>query len=187
MNKLKYMSVILSWFLVVPSMVQARNFVGDPAPQNNNNSNSSTSFRASCTEARAATDLAINNVRCRLLSGGDMWWDLNEAQYVVPNVDPASGEPEISSLFAGAIWLGAYDDGGNLILAAQTYRSGGNDYWTGPLDPQLGTIEKSDCERWDKHFTVYGDDINALRGDYLDPLNPGVQNTPSRGLLGWPG
>ena len=32
-------------------------------------------------------------------------------------------------------------------------------------------------------FTVYGDDITALRADFLDPINPGVQNTPSKGLL----
>ena len=32
-----------------------------------------------------------------------------------------------------------------------------------------------------------GDDITDLRNDYLDVENPGVQNTPSRGLLGWPG
>ena len=144
-------------------------------------------FRAGCISSISQTDLNINNVRARLRAGGDMWWDGSLPQYVVPNVDPASGEPEIVSLYSGAIWLGAYDDGGNLILAAQTYRGSGNDYWTGPLDPELGTIQKSDCERWDQHFTVYGDDITALRGDYLDPINPGVQNTPSKGLLGWPG
>ena len=144
-------------------------------------------YRTNCTESRAQTDLAINNVRARLRAGGDMWWDGNQPQYIVPNVDPASGEPEISALYAGAIWLGAYDDGGNLILAAQTYRSRGNDYWTGPLNPDLGTIEKIDCERWDLHFTVYGDAIDELRADYLDPINPGVQNTPSKGLLSWPG
>ncbi|CAA6810668.1 MAG: Unknown protein, partial [uncultured Aureispira sp.] len=185
MNKLRCLSVILSCFLAFTS-TEAREFVGATAQQNQNNNNNN-SFRADCTESRAQTDLAINNVRAMLRAGGDMWWDGNSnARYIVPNVDPASGEPEISALFAGAIWLGAYDDGGNLILAAQTYRSNGNDYWTGPLNPDLGTIEKTDCERWDRHFTVLGDDITALRGDFLDPLNPGVQGTPSRGLLGWP-
>ena len=56
--------------------------------------------------------------------------------------------------------VGAYDDGGNLILTS-TYRGSGNDYWTG-MDPDLGTTQKSDCERWDEHFTVYGDDITAF-------------------------
>jgi len=163
MNKLRYLSVILSCFLAFTS-TEARDFIGATAQNNNNNNNS---FRADCTESRAQTDLAINNVRAMLRAGGDMWSDGNlNARYIVPNVDPSSGEPEISALFAGAIWLGAYDDGGNLILAAQTYRADGNDYWTGPLNPDLGTIEKIDCEHWDKHFTVLGDDITALRGDF---------------------
>ncbi|BDS15434.1 hypothetical protein [Aureispira anguillae] len=182
MNRITSSCIFLMGVLLSPIITNAQK---GPTPNRTKNDNSS--YRTSCTESRAQTDLAINNVRARLRAGGDMWWDGTQPQYIVPNVDPASGEPEIVSLYSGAIWLGAYDDGGNLILAAQTYRSSGNDYWTGPLDPDLGTIDKTDCERWDLHFTVYGDDIDALRADYLDPLSPGVQNTPSRGLLGWPG
>ena len=107
-------------------------------------------------------------------------------------MDPASGQPQVSSLYAGAIWLGAYDDGGNLIVAAQTYRSGGNDYWTGPLDTTTGTIDKSTCENWDRHFRVLGADVDALRADFLAPDANGqsdftVDTRPSRALLGWPG
>ena len=185
MSRLKRLSVFLWGLLVLATTTHAREFVGDAnRPKNLKNRGS---YRADCTESRAETDIDINNVRARLRAGGDMWWDgVTTARYIVPKVDPASGEPEVSSLFAGAIWLGAYDDGGNLILAAQTYRSGGNDYWTGPLDPDLGTIAKIDCERWDKHFTVLGDDIIALRADFLDPLSPGIQDPISRGILGWP-
>ena len=183
MNKMVNIVVLVFSICLFSIQTQAREFVGDVEKSQDDNN-----FRANCIGATSQKDLDINNVRALLRSGGDMWWDgVGNARYVVPNVDPASGELEVSSLFAGAIWLGAYDDGGNLILAAQTYRSSGNDYWTGPLDPELGTIEKSDCERWDQHFTVLGDDIDQLRGDYLDPLAPGVQNTPSKGLLGWPG
>ncbi|MFK7797362.1 MAG: hypothetical protein AB8E82_07905, partial [Aureispira sp.] len=184
MNKISCIAVLLFTFIAVLA-VNARDFVGNPVRHKTDNKKS---YRADCTASRAQTDLNINNVRALLRAGGDMWWDGNQtARYIVPNVDPASGEPEISSLFAGAIWLGAYDAGDNLILAAQTYRSNGNDYWTGPLDPDLGTIEKVECERWDRHFTVFGDDITALRADNLDPLNPGIQGQISRGLRGWPG
>ena len=62
-----------------------------------------------------------------------MWWDLNDPKYIVPNVEPGKGIPEVSSIFAGAVWLGGFDDGGNLKMAAQTYRSAGNDFWPGPL------------------------------------------------------
>jgi hypothetical protein len=196
MNRFKYLTLYLLSLAVVP-VLQAREFVGlnNGGGQGNGGGQRTTqtsSYRNSCIESRAETDLNINNVRARLRAGGDVWWNGNIARYVVPNVDPASGEPEVSSIYAGAIWLGAYDDGGNLILAAQTYRSGGNDYWTGPLDTTTGTTEKAICENWDRHFRVLGADIDALRADFLAPDANGqsdftVDSRPSRALLGWPG
>lgn len=186
---------IITVLLTAGTAIQARDFVGAANnPGNNGGTTPQGGHRSACIESRAQTDLNINNVRARLLAGGDMWWDGNAtARYVVPNVDPASGKPEISSLFAGAVWLGAYDDGGNLILAAQTYRSSGNDFWNGPLDPLTGTIEKADCERWDRHFEVAGADIDLLRADFLE-IDPAtgetdfeIDNKPSKGILGWPG
>lgn len=170
MNKLKYLT--LGLLLVLGStQVEARDFVGASGSSSggNNNSSSSSGFRANCTEARSQIDLNVNNVRARLRSGGDMWWDGNQARYIVPNVDPDSGEPEVSSLFAGAIWLGAFDQGDNLVLAAQTYRSSGNDYWTGPLDPSTGQTELATCQNWDRHFEVSGASIDAIRADVLTP------------------
>jgi hypothetical protein len=188
--------IATAFLLLLTSTAWAReykDFVGLTPNGNNQTQSSNSSFRAACIEARAETDLNINNVRARLRTGGDLWWDGSRARYIVPNVDPASGQPEISALFAGGIWLGAYDDGGNLILAAQTYRQTGNDYWTGPLNPQTGVIEKTDCEKWDRFFTVYGSEIDALRADYFEP-DPATGNSdqsidvrPARNLLGWPG
>ena len=42
---------------------------------------------AVCLGTTAVKDLNINNVRARILVGGDMWWDqgLQVAQYEVPN------------------------------------------------------------------------------------------------------
>lgn len=193
MSNFKKISILLVFLFSSAALwaIENRDFVGGST--NNNNTTTTNAFRAACIEARAEKDLDINNVRARLRSGGDLWWDGNNARYIVPNVDPASGQPEISSLFAGGIWLGAFDDGGNLILAAQTYRQTGNDYWTGPLNTTTGTIEKSDCEKWDRFFGVFGAEIDALRADYFEP-NPAtgesdqtIDTRPARNLLGWPG
>ena len=89
---------ILSWVSIVS---YAQKLPGNPQSQLEEDS-----YRSGCIPSRAQTDLAINNVRARLRAGGDMWWDGSQPQYVVPNVDPASGEPEIVSLYSGAIWLG---------------------------------------------------------------------------------
>lgn len=121
-------------------------------------------YRSDCAPATMSYDLAINNVRARLLNGGDMWWDLSTGQYIVPAVDPALGVPGVSSLFAGAVWLGGYDDAGNLKVAAQSYRSAtANDFWPGPLS-DVGTTGADTCLNWDRFFVVKGQTIR----DHVD-------------------
>ena len=83
-----------------------------------------------CLPATSAIDLDINNVRARLMTGGDMWWNIGEgvAAYEVPK---GSGK---SSQFAASCWIGGFDQQNQLKVAAQTYRQDGNDYWPGALD-----------------------------------------------------
>lgn len=140
---------------------------------------------ADCNPATAQVDLNINNVRARLRQGGDKWWDGTRARYVIPNVAP--GEFEVSSLFAGAVWLGGIDDQDNLLCAAQTYRQSGNDFWAGPLvdNPAInGYTEETTCRSWDRFFTVYGSEIDSLRFDILD--NGTIDGVIADNLLYWP-
>lgn len=141
-------------------------------------------YRDVCANSESAIDQAINNVRARLLGGGDCWWDLSRGRYIVPKVDPASGQPEVSSIFAGAVWLGGIDPGNNLKLACQDYRSDGkNDFWPGPISPS-GVTESFTCANWDRHFRVTGDEIrkhlaNIAKGNLNEADIP-------RGIKGWP-
>src|SRR5687768_13605516 len=77
---------------------------------------------ANCKEAQSSVDLDINNVRSRLMTGGDMWWNrgTGTASYEVPKGSSKN------SLFAGSCWIGGYDAQGQLKVAAQLYRSEGN-------------------------------------------------------------
>ncbi|MEI8279041.1 MAG: T9SS type A sorting domain-containing protein [Bacteroidota bacterium] len=113
---------------------------------------------ASCQPATQAIDLDINNVRARLMTGGDMWWNIGTslAAYEVPKGGGAS------SLFAGSCWIGGYDAQGQLKVAAQTYRQDGNDYWPGPLDG-TASIDQATCSQWDKFWKVDRVTINAFR------------------------
>lgn len=147
--------------------------------------------RADCAPSTSSIDMQINNVRARLLGGGDVWWDLQDGKYIVPKVQPGSGIPEVSSIFAGAVWLGGYDPVGNLKLAGQIYRTGNlNDFWPGPLDPVRGTIGIDTCAKWDKHFQVTGESIAAHLKAYNDALTSGTvldcKKIPED-VLGWPG
>jgi hypothetical protein len=141
-------------------------------------------YRDVCANSESQIDQALNNVRARLLGGGDCWWDLRNGRYIVPKVDPASGQPEVSSIFAGSVWLGGIDPGGNLKLACQDYRNDArNDFWPGPLT-LTGITESFTCSNWDRHFRVTGDEIRRHLSNIANGnLNPA--DIP-RGLRGWP-
>jgi len=166
-------------------------------PARPNQPDQSIQFRELCDNAVAQIDQEINNVRARLTTGGDVWWDGDDGRYVVPK--PPPGVPEVSSIFAGAVWLGGLDPGGNLKVAAQTYgRSGGNfDFWPGPLTPydpadptSSGLTSQDTCARWDRFFVVKGENIGLHLKNFRDAQIAGVAYDP--GLIpsdvkAWPG
>jgi len=146
--------------------------------------------RMDCQPAQSQYDLEINNVRARLLTGGDLWWNLQEGRYIVPK--PAPGFPEVSSIFAGGVWIGGNDPNGALKLAGVTYRTGNaTDFYAGPLD-ENGETNLDVCEDWDQFFVVKGENIlrhianydAAVRnGDPLscDSISEDVKYWPGRG------
>ncbi len=147
------------------------------------------SFRSECENAVRQYDMQINNVRARLTTGGDIWYDGTNGRYIVPK--PAAGQTEVSSIYAGAVWLGGVDPGGNLKVAAQDFgrNNGSFDFYPGPLTPD-GSVQKDTCSRWDKFFTVLGDDIRDFLAVYEEareadnlPLSP--EQIPLS-ILGWP-
>ncbi len=144
---------------------------------------------AGCQPATAAIDLDINNVRARLMTGGDMWWNSGQggASYEIPK---GSGK---HSQFAASCWIGGYDKQGQLKVAAQTYRQTGNDYWPGALDANA-KITSDVCNNWDKQWKVDRATINEFiqlsktggntSGTAFDVINqwPGVGNPNAKGL-----
>ena len=88
----------------------------------NNSDNNYRVIASGCLAASAQTELNVNNVRTTILAGGDMWWDLDNGKYEIPN---GGGK---HSMFAGALWIGGLDDQGNLKVAGMTYRQDGNDF-----------------------------------------------------------
>jgi hypothetical protein len=127
---------------------------------------------AGCNQTTATIDLDINNVRARIMTGGDAWWDraAGAARYEVPKGGNAN------ALFAGSIWIGGIDRSTqSLKVAAQTYRNRGNDYWTGPLDEFNGaSVDFQTCSEWDRFWKVNRADIN----DFVD-LAESCGNDPS--------
>ena len=163
-------------------------FRGGDRPKPNSKSKIK-SYIQNCAQATAESELNINNVRAKLLVGGDMWWDGSSAGYIVPK--PLPGEPEVSSIFAGAVWMGGFDPAGNLKVAAQDYGTGNgsSDYWPGPLDASGATLFES-CTNWDRIFSVTGEEIDLHIAQFRQAQ---VGNIPydialmPKGVLEWPG
>lgn len=143
-----------------------------------NQRNPGEELAASCTPAAAKTDLDINNVRATIMTGGDMWWDLSNPQYEVPKNGNAH------SIFAGALWIGGLDAGGQLKVAAMTYRQTGNDFWPGPLDTSTVSIEANVCNQFDKHWKITRKEVEDFVTNQTSP-QPGY--TTPLVIQTWPG
>lgn len=174
LHKKQIWFVILTLFLGFTA--QAKENIGITGKRSSNYAK----LNAGCADATTQVDLDINNVRARLLGAGDFWWDLqNDAKYEIPKVDPSTGVIPVSSSFAGALWIGGIDAGGQLKIAAQTYRQSGNDFWPGPLDAD-GTIEEATCNAYDRHWKINRTDIDGFFETILSYGGvPGVSQTGS--------
>lgn len=143
---------------------------------------------ADCNAPKAFIELNINNVRARLLNGGDGWWDPIKGRpgYEIPKIPNGSSQQSIHSIFCGALWIGGIDETGQLKLAAQTYRQSGHDFWPGPLD-ENGQTEFETCKQFDRFWEVLGTDIYLFQQRFEvagGSLNP--SEIPNN-ILQWPG
>src|SRR5574344_1528010 len=71
---------------------------------------------AGCAPGAGYKMLQVNNVSCRINTGGDMWWDFENALYEIP-----AGSSK-TSMFAAGLWVGGVDDNNQLKLAAVRFR-----------------------------------------------------------------
>lgn len=180
MKRRLFTSALLSGFLLISMSVAAR----EDAKSSKRNPKASFKTEAGdCVTPTAQFDLDINNVRARLLTGGDMWWNLSDAKYEVPKGN-GTGAP-LNAIFSGSIWISGKDAGQNLKVAAQRYRASGDDYWPGPLTN--GTVDKSTCNKYDRFFSVYGADITKAQGVVALKGAQTVAADIPKGVLAWPG
>lgn len=145
-----YKSILLTVSLGLCVTSQARENVNDGTGHRGSNTNSVLS---ACTPGKTQTELKLNDVRTRILTDGDMWWDLNNAKYEIPKGSNSMAQ------FAGSLWFGGYHNGG-LRISAMTYRQNGVDFWPGPLNPATVNIDAATCSQYDRHYTFTRSDVD---------------------------
>lgn len=179
-NIYRFLFVLLIGVLLT-GVTFSREFVGS---QKNTGTIKSTA--AGCSAASGFRFLDINNVRTRINTGGDMWWDLPGGiggQYYIPKSGTAT------SLFSGSLWIGGLDINNQLKLAAIRYRQVGNDYWPGPLTTDgTAAVDQETCAKYDKHYAItrleVDDFIGWWNSDNRSEEYPGYSIPKS--ILDWP-
>ena len=126
---------------------------------------------APCSPATATTELALNNVRALLTTGGLLWYNKPQSQpaYEVPKTEERDGP---KAIFAGGLWMGGLSPDNQLKLAAVRYRDG-NDFWPGPLTTGGDASVTSDvCVRYDQFYTNSKQDAERHNAFYRCQLDP---------------
>ena len=165
------------FFSILVTGVYAEKYRYGKSTEANNNIKSTA---AGCIPGANFKWLEINNVRARINTGGDMWWDFETAQYEIPK-----GSKKMS-MFSGSLWLGGLDVNNQLKLAALRYRQVGNDYWPGPLTVDgTAAIDDYTCASYDKLFAISRAELDEFLAYWDDPSSyPGYVIPAS--IMKWP-
>lgn len=140
---------------------------------------------AGCLPGAGFKYLDINNVRCRINTGGDMWWDFDIPQYEIP-----AGSKK-TSMFSASLWVGGVDVNDQLKLAALRYRQGpsfggGNDFWPGPLTIDgTAAVSEQVCAEYDKLFPMKREWIDEFLAWWDDKESYPDYVIPAE-ILNWP-
>lgn len=115
----------------------------------------------------------VSNIATIFNADGTMFWDYQQGQFNFPK------DTNISSIFAGGLWLGGFDDGGNLKMAAETYQhSSSKDYWAGHSD-----VSVFDAPFWNKVWKIKRNELRDFQNDIADGnLSRPIPND----ILTWP-
>jgi hypothetical protein len=171
--------IIIFAAILVSQQVDAKEKAASEKPSGSNG-NVAQRVLANCSAPKASKELWMNNVRTIIFSGGDMWWDLlgnNNAYYIIPAVQ--NRNTGISSSFAGSIWLGGLDAGGQLKVAAMTYRQNGIDFWPGPLDTINASADPEQCAKFDNIYQITRAEV--------DNFVASGGTSPTSNMVNWPG
>ncbi len=148
------MNTKLTYFLLISTLIVIGNITSSKAQ-------SIARISATCVPASSRTTLEINQIRANYGTASSWWFNPGNSSAIGFEVPKGSGK---QSLFAGSIWIGAKDFGGNLKVAAQTYRQAsvlGVGFWPGPLDLANAATTSPICQQFDRLWKVSADQIRT--------------------------
>lgn len=123
-----------------------------------------------------------NMIRSMILNRGDWAWD---PVGVKPLYEVPRGS-SLNSVYAASIWMGGYDQGGNLYTAAMTYRqNNASDFHPGPLDT-TGHADSVTVATFNHIWMTRRSDVDEFRYQFaMGNVQNGTYTVPSY-ILNWP-
>jgi len=140
----KKASLILICLSMATVVVNAENYKGKKIRKKINKSEVDK-----CSRAQGSAEISINNVRARINTSGNMWYDGSVSRYYVPKTG------ESTPMFCAALWIGGQDANFQLRVAALRFGSEGEDFWPGPLSvDNNASVDREVCDYWDKILRI---------------------------------
>ncbi len=181
-------NILRAWMIIFVSFLTVSTLTAREVQMKNTKQGSNLKqTTAGCAPASAYDWLNINNVRARINTGGDMWWDLPGgvgSKYFIPKAGSAT------SMFSGSLWIGGLDINNQLKLAAQRYRQIGIDYWTGPLTIDgTASVDEATCAQYDQFYKITRAEVDEFLS-HTDPEDghyvPSEDYNIPPSILNWP-
>lgn len=122
----------------------------------------------------ANASLDINQAKALVNSNGDLFWDYTQSRFEIPKGNGTN------TIFAGALWVGGLDGGGQLHLAAQTYRQTGNDFYPGPVMNSANYSTANDA-LWNKVWKINRSTIDSFRLGLFSTIPTEIATWPGNG------
>jgi len=123
----------------------------------------------------AQTNTAVinaNNIRTMMHSTGQLFWDFQDAQFLVPFTDPNSP----AAIFAGGLWMGGLAPDGDIKIASTTYEARIESVYEPGLREAAADLNKV--------WKITKEDVLALIEDAADGS---IDNPIPADILDWPG
>ncbi len=183
MKKITNIFVLALISIMLHFTANAEEYKGNVNNGGSKSTSSNARTAAGCLPGKTSNEINLNNVRARINTGGDMWWDLQgTAQYEIPKGSKKT------SMFSASLWLGGTDVNGQLKGAFQRYRGNGDDFWPGPLTIDgTASVSREVCDEFDKHYAITREQVDAFllkynNSDYPDYAVPEIiKDWPANG------
>lgn len=121
--------------------------------------------------------LDVNQIKASHMLHGDQWYNPSSG---LPSCEYPQGTGKHAN-YAGGLWMGGYDGSGILKGAATLFRSGGIDFYPGPIDIATGACSHASSESWARIWKINYSDIKTFQ-----TLSVKTVGTVPPVILEWP-